>query len=235
MNEDYKQSDVAIEVARIKRLRNLGAVRHCGDVEIPADFPVPPLTITAQEAAKRIAKFREEQRDRFRVKLPPLRSKKHVHIFNVGPFAHTAYLGSLGKFEIQPCPEGSRYSELVIPAYVCDFDPGGRGWIRVNGLYVAREILGTPLVPASLRIARLGIFIAKEVGPSVIPKESELIAAKDRLALTCLRLVQDGCEAYALTKTRLDIGSQHLKAAKALGLQDYLPWFAESGGALRPS
>lgn len=160
-------------------------------------------------------------------------------IFNVGPWEHRVYLGSLGTFIVPGCPAGAEHSDAVtfqgepglpsiIPEAVVDTVDGRRvthKWdFSTEGRMVAKNIIGqTGFSHPSNDLTKAGVFIAA----GEIPTEVELEAAREKLFELYDARVREADQKFQVNggmeigddgKSRPGITADHIQAAKALGL-----------------
>ena len=166
-------------------------------------------------------------------KLPSVMKKvskeNQVHIYNVGPWALTRELGSIGSFRIPACPEDKEYVERdPIPGVFEEPIPGEHpDFMEVrteDGRYIAEQILGIgPFMAKRDSFEHMGVFIGSEVGPNAKPTKAELSAAKAKLSAYLEELVNDARKAYERGDLR-EIVDRHRLAARYLKLEQEV-WY----------
>jgi len=100
-----------------------------------------------------------------------LSEKTQVYIFNVGPWAHTQFMGSLGRFIIPACEEGKAYSKaLIIPGIVSELYPETERSMKremSDGYEVALQIIGVGAHMApSNALTRYGVAVSRQWPPT---------------------------------------------------------------------
>lgn len=158
---------------------------------------------------------------------------RKVYIFNVGPWQHIQYMGSLGRKIVPACPEGQKYSEpLVIPGIVEELYPDtekSMKRIHHDGLKFAEAIVGIgPHMLPGNSLTRVGVAICKQWPP----KKEEIAAAWNALAEGELAdLIREANSAAATGPKAMEetISPRHYMAARLLnkGVAD-CPWIGRA-------
>lgn len=165
--------------------------------------------------------------------------EQQIHIYNVGPWALTRELGSIGSFRIPACPEGKEYVERdPIPGVFEEPIPGEHpNFMEVRteeGRYIAEQILGVgPFMSARDSFEHLGVFIGSQVGPEAKPTKEELATAKAKLRAHMEELVNDARKAYERGDMR-EIVDRHRLAARYLKLENE-QWYSTRTAKARVS
>lgn len=148
-----------------------------------------------------------------------------VWIYNVGPWALSRELGSLGSFRIPACPEGEEYvARDPIPGIFTEPVPGEHPLhmeLRTSdGRYVAEQIVGIgAFLSKRDSFEHLGVFLGSQVGPAAKPTKAELATAKGKLRLYLEELINDARKAYERGDLR-EIVERHRMAARTLKLEN---------------
>lgn len=148
-------------------------------------------------------------------------NENKVYIFNVGPWAQSRLLGSLGQFFIEPCPEGKDYSKpIVLNGIVREYYPINEMKmepIDEDGDFIAQQILGVgPHLSPRASFVPYGVFISHN-NP---PLKAEVEKAKGELHKLFLELVTQADLAYSMGPKSADDTIRpetHFVAARALG------------------
>jgi hypothetical protein len=100
-----------------------------------------------------------------------LSRQTQVYIFNVGPWQHTQHMGSLGRYIIEACPEGEKYSKpTIIPGIVSELYPESEVSMKrvdSDGFGVALSIvgIGSHMAPTN-SLVRYGVAISRHWPPT---------------------------------------------------------------------
>ena len=191
------------------------------------------MPISAEEARQLISQ--EHARLNNSRRLPPILTKIRalmredvLYICNVGPWAYSREMGSLGTFIIPaydaksdpqnfgyaqsaPIPSVFRFSRII--------DENEFGWYEDDGRQVAQEVIGVGfgLAPAN-SLLNYGVFIPAGKQPT----EAELDAARERLSAYYDKLIADARDAYdkGPEERKAVITERHLMAARLKGVDE---------------
>lgn len=162
-----------------------------------------------------------------------LSERTKVFIFNVGPWSHTQFMGSLGRYIIPACPEGKKHSEpLTIPGIVEELYPESERSMKremSDGYYVAEQIVGIGAfhLPQN-SLTRYGVGICRQWPP----KKEELDAAWEALKAGELNnLIVEANQAAATGPQAMEqtINERHYQAARLLKKSTAdCPWLVRS-------
>lgn len=121
-----------------------------------------------------------------------------VFIYNVGPWQHKQWMGSLGIKIIPKCEEGQPYSKpLKVSGVVDELYPANEAKyerMMYDGMEVASQIIGVGkhLAPQN-SLVKLGVFISR----TEIPSEEDLAEARKKLAQSMQEYVNEASAAMA--------------------------------------
>ena len=166
-----------------------------------------------------------KSRSKGNVKFPKDRRVKSraVHIWNVGPFSFRRYCGSWGEFIIPACPSGhAAHLALTVPGVLFEPQQDEREEIRfdqINGISVAREILGGDLV-------RQGVFIGAKKGYKPNAGRDEVYSARLEARSTCIDIVTQVFNSWKAPRDHRPWheNDRHAQAFSFLGIKP--PWEA---------
>ena len=153
-----------------------------------------------------------------------LSAERSVFIFNVGPWSHVQWLGSMGKCNIPACPTDAEYSEPVvipgIPTEQVIMNENQMTALMYDGMEHARAIvgIGKHMAPQN-SLERVGVAISTEWPPSA----KDVAEARKRLLEHCRALVGEANAALAQGPKAAEETirpDQHFVAARILGLTD---------------
>ncbi len=156
--------------------------------------------------------------------MPPsiakLSKDTQVYIFNVGPWQHTQYMGSLGRKIVPACPEGQKHSKpLIIPGIVSELYPDSESSMKridSEGHDVAMQIIGVGAHMApSNALTRYGVAVCRQWPPT----KTEIDFAWKALVEGELEgLIQEANSAAARGPAAVEqtINERHYQAARLL-------------------
>jgi hypothetical protein len=176
---------------------------------------------------------------RTRWKVPPLlpleqkmAAETCVHIFNCGPWSHTAMSGSWGRRHIPACEKSQPFSAMAppIPGIFGEPIPGEGSQCelrRHEGMYWAEQIIG---IGKGLNVRdsliKQGVFIGSVVGQAgFTPKKEDLEQARAVLKDYYAELMREADGAWGISEAeaRSTINERHRTAAAELNKVD-APW-----------
>jgi len=151
-----------------------------------------------------------------------LSDKTKLYIFNVGPWQHTQFMGSLGRKIIPACPEGKAYSDpLIVDGIVSELYPDSESSMKremYEGEKVAHEILNEgPFHLKHNSLRQYGVSICHQWPPT----KEEISAAWKSLAEGELEaLIRQANSAYSAGPQEFERtignGERYFLAAKLL-------------------
>lgn len=220
--------------------------------------------ISAQEAQRRINQELGDKVGKRRV--PPvlpsvkrLMENETVHVFNVGPWPHPVFMGSLGRYFIPACEEGqpkewerNEANQWVPSDFITDprnefaamkplpgivqepvpTDEKQNHWSQDEGRYVAEQIVGIGIQrPKAWSLERVGVFIADKK----VPSKKELADAREELRKYMMSMIQEARTAYGVGPKELESvrrAELHDVCARWMNLNDE-PWMVHTNPEAR--
>lgn len=196
-----------------------------------------PAELSASEFLQRTSAELSARRTRWKVPLMlPLEVKMAtetcVHIFNVGPWSHTAMSGSWGRRYIPAREKNQPFAAMAppIPGIFGEPIPGEGSQCelrRHEGMYWAEQIIG---IGRGLNIRdsliKQGVFIGTVVGKEgFTPKKEDLERANSVLKDYYAELIREADGAWGISEAeaRSTINERHRLAATELNRVD-APW-----------